>query len=573
MYSVDGSEDSCQTCPAGSSAPGAHYFTYFTMWPTGMSTTCSAPTESGQCPESYGWRLRDDRIESGEAGLDVMDVVLRYEVDLESNGLVRFEYNISHATTGAALVFKDNGRELGSARTSSNQVQEIYQLEAGHHVLAWHYTRNVDANRHIRLHDHANIYKIVVEGVAEGRGAYRCTPCLPGTYAGTERSSVCEACPMGRASTDASADECPVCPANTFSDKLGNTDCTPCGDNTVSAKGADRCSTTGIVTSTRNGTAQTFDMTALKHAEDASLFGPIIVPDPEKGERRFFLGGLDRGHARMPNGSLFTNDPPSLAAEVSPVASDELPSVTTCSQGMQFGVTSLGRHLSLTPETEGNYTVTAHYTKGSICGEASGFADAPQYETYVHFLCEKDEGIGMAQFLPELSDDDCVLHFRWPTSYACPECTSDDYTAVRGPCEAGWTDIEYILSGTCVGGIPLPSPTRENCTAMAELDELAEAKKEIKDEKRYATMLTIGLIGAVVVCGALVVLYMRIRSRAQKSEEELDAMKAQFGDSLLEDVQSAPGGRPPVLHERTEDFESAPLHVAGDEQHDEGNRV
>ena len=59
----------------------------------------------------------------------------------------------------------------------------------------------------------------------------------------------------------------------------------------------------------------------------------------------------------------------------------------------------------------------------------------------------------------ELSDDDCVLHFRWPTSYACPECTSDDYTAVRGPCEAGWTDIEYILSGTCVGGIPLPMET------------------------------------------------------------------------------------------------------------------
>lgn len=71
--------------------------------------------------------------------------------------------------------------------------------------------------------------------------------------------------------------------------------------------------------------------------------------------------------------------------------------------------------------------------------------------------------------LVELPPASCWYHFRWESLYACPLCTTDDYTAIVGECVNGQRQTVYtwITPRLCHDGAPLPAAAITPCGMCA----------------------------------------------------------------------------------------------------------
>uniref|UniRef100_A0A0G4F6E7 Tyrosine-protein kinase ephrin type A/B receptor-like domain-containing protein n=1 Tax=Chromera velia CCMP2878 TaxID=1169474 RepID=A0A0G4F6E7_9ALVE len=79
-------------------------------------------------------------------------------------------------------------------------------------------------------------------GFSAGVGSTKCDECTPGTFAGSEQSSMCQECPEGTFASESQSSICASCPPGTHAPETGSSSCTVCPAGTAqSSTGSASC--------------------------------------------------------------------------------------------------------------------------------------------------------------------------------------------------------------------------------------------------------------------------------------------------------------------------------------------
>merc|ERR1712100_288984 len=106
------------------------------------------------------------------------------------------------------------------------------------------------------------------------------------------------------------------------------------------------------------------------------------------------------------------------------------------------------------------------YIGGDMCGYWN-FPDHKPHprQTNVTFLCDPDAGVGAPVADDPIEQPTCSYHFVWPSAYACPLCTTDDYSTILHECDSNGEQVVSFVwnNARCHAGVPLPSSFTRSC--------------------------------------------------------------------------------------------------------------
>ena len=455
-YYADVGATFCTPCQPGTFAKKRLFYTQFDSWSDlpGVTTFCQ-----GDCGTN-GWRLLGKDIDSGVGHGALVDVFLTTQVVLEVDGYFYWNFSvicndfcrykfIDLNSTNTIYTFS------AAAGTQTGPYAFRMQLKAGFHlvqVVFSKYMPSVQSSRNNRL----IIHEFSVSGVVGGGASY-CGTCNAGDFS-QAASTVCTPCPLGYTSPNASG-TCTLCPEGTYSARLGASSCAPCGPNTKSTPDRQFCDYNGCKYEPSPGIL--YDLSPLETQDD--MYGPVW----DVKNHAFYLNPCKRQHQ---NRTCYDSNGTAILSH----ACQELP--PSLGYAMDLGHT-MGylpfddKEHAIDPNDPLRSGIIMTFDRGT-----KGCAKLPSLpafhrSTNITFICDPSAGKGYPEALEPVEYSPCKYQFKWKSLYACPLCTAQDYTAVYGSCDNGYTTVTYVpktIPNRCHSGVPLPAPELVPCTSAAK---------------------------------------------------------------------------------------------------------
>lgn len=429
----------CQSCPAGSYTPRYLIYEHFDeSWDSRLFVSgCE-----GECG-SQGWRETDGDLDSGyQHGSHVTSSLTLPFIDVSSDSAaISFEYSLDcdiHEKNPCRLQFVAHPSDNFTAEAvvwnsvgiPNNRRQKVTLGVAtpGLYTLSWIFEKS--SSLIARNDDAASLHKIKI--LSPAGSASQCLSCPAGTKGD---GTTCTPCPKGHYS-DAGSSQCLLCPSGSITPEEGMGFCKACGNGTTST--TDRTSCIDPCQFVPAANVQ-YDLTPLSN----KTFGPIV---DLHGETYYLgvCGARSIAACNTEEGILNTyacqvlNRPPFYAKNIGQFPSYEL---------VQGGGIKDGFVLKL--------------LDGSVCGNGA------IRNTSIHFLCDSEAGLGAPEGVEPVESPQCHYNLLWRSIYACPICTSDDYTAeaVTG-CINGKVKMTYRWNNpkNCHGGPDLPEDVYSDCS-------------------------------------------------------------------------------------------------------------
>ncbi|MFH4977491.1 hypothetical protein AB6A40_004200 [Gnathostoma spinigerum] len=514
----DGSE--CKRCPMNSIP---NYGFQYVLWhnlPANMESRCEYIMEDSSSPCDIGesWLPSGDAVHTSpsyERGI-ALELVLSVHEGF-SNPLSSSETRpsvqnpIAHITFVFETECFDASCVLYFVEDSPNQ--SFYRLIAdfsgtqqrraySHPIISplpttfiFAFMRSGSSSLDDHITDRASIFSINVTNVAkEGGGASACLQC-------SSFDGECVPCSHGEYITE-DGNRCQICPEttmlNTSSDRIGIKSCIQCGPNLHSSDGTE-CSSDGKLSiNVGNNQTRKFDLSPLLsrtfiangvrvfaregssyfHVFNISLFNANAICKESVGSVDF---GLHGSIAIEPQEKVETSICRLTALPVHQIqnSSHHIVYVSPLSLGGQliaitsernFKTVSLSdkdlEYEGLTNDTQ-PLDIHLYYSSSSaptdICTQG--------FHSVVTLRCDQNAiNVSEARLphgCPDGTCDGCLYHIIIATSYACPLCTDDDFTVIKGECLNGIQTIHSIPARHCVMSGITNKETLAPCTSMS----------------------------------------------------------------------------------------------------------
>ncbi|CAI5522235.1 unnamed protein product [Closterium sp. Naga37s-1] len=462
--------NACERCEPGNVAIKSFKLEHFARQhgglPEGFTTGCR-----GQCG-SPGWHVVNERLESGVGHGQSVSVWLKYEVDMEMDGQVTFNYSahLPEGDTQRGLFFyvdedlvvaSEEGYEEGEPDTVVTT--DPWELRKGKHTLMWVWIKLQDQQNDTT--DGAIIYDILIDAATRGGASY-CEPVPEGAELAGQGSFWTE-CPAGFYSEGLAAN-CTACPPNTFNDMPfgSKASCQPCSPGTTSLAGSSEC-TIGDVAVPSSYCSYVppaseedaklpltiFDLSPLSRRHPGRMFGPIF--DNPKAKNRsegslYYVNVCDRDKTNRTCASVRGVPMNTYACKINPATKLDN------RQGHRLAH-NLGKKIDLSPLGQG----AALFRRGfvmTMTGDTC-VAEDKDRELKITFICDPNAGYGAPEawtekgqqaaldpaltfpswvdrtgaIIPIGNETSCTYDMVWYSAFACPMCTYDDYEMVTVP--------------------------------------------------------------------------------------------------------------------------------------------
>jgi len=332
---------------------------------------------------------------------------------------------------------------------------------------------SADSQTYLLKNDVAKIHSIIVTNTLKG-GARGCKKCPTGaSHAG------CIPCPPGKY-IDENTGQCVTCPGNTIAhnqDQAGLKSCTPCGKG-LTQKDHIRCmsdchftspdghhydfSKIGGIQSVSGNPLFTTSGTQYYHHFNISLCGDgFAFPLVQCSDNISFAGHhemnenqqvMDRVTSMICRTTLIPPKPGDtegvLAAQ--PLAlGDVLVNITSNASGDHDIITKALTEIGF-PDEYADLDVHFRYMS-----ELETSACRQGRTTVITLRCDpQQKGTGQLLLPPKCMDgtcDGCTFYFLWKTALACPKCSEQDFTVIKGECKLGTQEIHYQSPNHCIG--------------------------------------------------------------------------------------------------------------------------
>lgn len=341
---------------------------------------------------------------------------------MEVAGFISFQYFLSGTCYLCDLEVIDQGYSTNTFFLGSPSIGQV-PLVAGHHSILMNFHK-MDTSS-LYASSTVVITQINITGVTNG-GAAECTNCLPG-YISSGLVSYCSVCPAGT-TNNSLATSCEPCPANTFNDRIGFA-CIPCGSGTWSSPGSTGCETNCKYMYDSN---TVYDLTPLN---SSIMYGPIFAR-----QHTFYLNICQRETTNRTCFNELGESTYSYACQIYP------------GNGWSYDI---GRVLSYNPYLPNPRSgIELGYTYGTSIGGCP----VPR-STNLTLICDPSAGIGQLKPKDPVESPLCHYRFEWSSLYACPLCSSFDYTYQYSECIGGFQTKTYFWKDDpkrCRDGVSLP---------------------------------------------------------------------------------------------------------------------
>eukprot|EP01102_Stenamoeba_stenopodia_P004225 TRINITY_DN144_c0_g1_i1.p1 TRINITY_DN144_c0_g1~~TRINITY_DN144_c0_g1_i1.p1 ORF type:complete len:1356 (+),score=219.31 TRINITY_DN144_c0_g1_i1:182-4249(+) len=439
----------CVECPAGSAAPAYKIYQNFDNgWTNTFGTSCS-----GAGCATEGWQLNGTTLTSGrrQGAQIASDLFLITPVALKAGDVVTADLTVycTQELSGNLQVYPCALTFLviysGSIIPTAYEVTNSSRKAVTQYTYTWNAT--IDGEYQVlfsfqkssavdvRNDDRASLNRLVIQ--TDKGSASTCEYCPAGTSTnGKSKQTRCTDCPPGYYSAAGSA-ECQPCEDGTFSATSRSPVCKPCGFGTSSNANRTGCIDHCYVAF---GDVE-YDLSKLKRDE---MYGPIY----DKNHERYFIDVC-----KIPETTYSCVD-----GQGRPVHAY----VCQITNNINPVGLNLGTFVSYSENERGDIRsgLTVNYTGGS--GGCRG-----QYRsTTIHFTCDPEAGVGTPEPFEPVENPLCHYSFLWPSTYACPLCTSRDYTSDQSDCIDGQATqvFRWLYPKRCHDGAPLPEPIVTPCS-------------------------------------------------------------------------------------------------------------
>jgi len=490
--------NSCEMCEAGSAGLLERHFTEWNELPEGFDTTCV-----GNCDKS-GWELYEDFVGTGYPVGTMVDLLLNYEVRMESyGGRITVDFEIVGASPFSAFYVLVDGYAASMPYYGSHSENSVETLEigvsGGRKVVSFYFHRH-DTEDQVP-YTGVKIHAIHAYGLHGDGGASHCASCPAGYYQPDDAASTCLLCPPGTTSEEAGATKCTACPEDTFNNGSG-VGCQACPADTFSHPGARYC--------------ENYDCIYVTEARDE-----YYNLSPYTGYEQYAYNGDYEfpGWFYVSYCAFLDEDSPcgdnSLVCEVyddfNP--SDPIRDWANWASEVEF------------EEMEDPHDgFILHY----IGGEGVGCEEETPRALHLVFNCDTDPDNRVSLRLLEERTSTCEATLTTTSIFGCPVCDDDDFETEESDCIDDQLTVTYVKKeGARCNGVK--APTTETC-----------------GELEMNVGLVIGISVAVVACliflsAGLVLIFLKNR-RLQTKYSLLQSQYAGEGEEMEEiDVPAEDG--------------------------------
>uniref|UniRef100_A0A9J2P5S7 MRH domain-containing protein n=1 Tax=Ascaris lumbricoides TaxID=6252 RepID=A0A9J2P5S7_ASCLU len=492
--------DECKRCPVDTIPNYGFQYILWNNLPPNMATRCEYLTEDStmSCNIGESWLPAGNLVHSSPTHeLGIALELLLYVREGFSNPLlpkgtkasaqnptahITFEFEISCADSSCVLYFIEDSSsqsfykliaDFNGTQSRRSYTHAIISPQPTKFLFA--FMRSRSSSQDDVITDRASIYSINVTNVGQrGGGASACLPC-------PTSNGKCVACPPGRYISE-SGRECRKCPRstmlNTSSDRVGEKSCIPCGPNLDSDDGVS-CSSNGILSirSSDNKTS-TFNFTNFLNRTFVATGVKVFAREGTSYFHSFNISLLTEGGATCTE--TYDVSDFGQAASLVAEARESVESFVCRSTALPVRASSniseklvyvspllLGNKLlAITMEKEfGDVKLSdkeldyggsdiavrlpdVHFFYGSTA--ASSDLCPNGFRAVVTARCDPTRSASPEARLPsgcpDGTCDGCLYHIILHTSQACPVCTANDYTVIRGECTNGKLTVHSIPS-------------------------------------------------------------------------------------------------------------------------------
>ncbi|VDM37826.1 unnamed protein product [Toxocara canis] len=512
--------DECKRCPVDTIPNYGFQYVFWNNLPPNMATKCEYLTEDSTtlCNIGESWLPAGDVVHSSpthERGV-ALELILYVREGFSNPFLpkgtkasaqnptahITFEFRTSCADSSCVLYFVEDSSsqsfykliaDFNGTQSRRSYTHAIISPQPTKFLFA--FMRSRSSSQDDTITDRAFIYSINVTNVGQhGGGASACLPC-------PTSNGKCVACPSGSYISESGRD-CRKCPQgtmlNTSSDRIGEKSCVRCGPNLESNDGV-RCSSNGIlnVHSTDNKTA-TFDFTTFLNKTFIATGVKVFAREGTSYFHSFNISVLTEGGATCTETydvsdfgqaaalvaearesvEAFVCRSTALPLHASTNASEKIVYVSPLLLGnnllaitmeKEFDGVKLGeKELDYGGNDEASRLPDVHFFYGSTASPSDLCPNG--FRAVVTARCDPARSTSPEARLPsgcpDGTCDGCLYHIILLTSQACPICTANDYTVIRGECIDGKLTVHSIPARHCVLSGAESRERTESCTSL-----------------------------------------------------------------------------------------------------------
>eukprot|EP00045_Choanoeca_perplexa_P016418 m.222334 g.222334 ORF g.222334 m.222334 type:complete len:976 (-) comp17253_c0_seq2:1661-4588(-) len=506
----NGSMATCQAVDPGFVAVRSKSFTTFNLGsikkqPDPSKAECSGDDELctscvGDClPGDDGWQARGHYASSGRA-IGTADTTLVIP-SVKVQGVATLKYKCAvdrrlkrtpkptYASRDDCYMEFEVTNSSGDIVTTFNCSRSIYSTTD---EPTYTYTRYIPGESteltvSVRFHQTETaqsefegfLWELIIENTTDGGGLEE-RPCRAG-YKSNAAGNACEACPAGTSSTNPPSDQCVMCTGNNVSYVPG-TPCVPCGAGTVAAADHASCDINGCIFA--SDTKRIYDLSGLG----------------QKGGEMVTFANTYQTFAFNP---CYTEHSDTTCVDA---LNKSVPTMACYSSKYNSRWYDIGSILGFEENSVGNSTLTLTSTTRR-CGTGT-------YGANIHLICDPSAGRGAPVADTPLYTS-CRYNFVWVSSFACPECGTQDYEVTKGECKGGRQRVTFTPIGNCTGSKePIIQPCGSSETTKGPNSEKGKSKSKSSGMKSTAVIgIVLGFLALSAILALVVVQHRKLSSR------------------------------------------------------------
>ncbi|VDM92026.1 unnamed protein product [Litomosoides sigmodontis] len=536
--------EECHQCPIDTLPNyGYHYIIWNTL-PTNMFTKCEYIIEGDaiSCGIDNSWIPSGNVIQSSstqergialELGLQIphgfSNPLLAFDEPISSHNPiahVTFDFEMKCADDSCVLYFIEDAPNQSYYRILADFSGTQHYQSYSHPVVSSNPTqflfifiRSRSSTKEDVTTDRAFIYRINVTNVGEQSGGAstclqcpkyngKCVHCLAGEYI-TETNNECKKCPNGLV-------------LNTTSDRMGVKSCIPCGANLITYDRI-RCVSDGTTF-----TAEGVKVFAREGASYFHLYNISLLTESGANCKEIYASS-EYGNASLshsPETKQEEDNTERVNAYICRLTAFPMqPTVNVTRRRFYISPVVIGdKILAITPERELNeYVKLTNQEFDNIENTTSARNESPDINfffgssapstqfcshgvhTAVTLKCDPrqiaEPIVKLPKNCPDGTCDGCLYHIIIYSSYACPICTDQDYSVIKGECINGMQSVHTIPASYCISPTVLRKEHMEQCTTLT---------------LRLQFLISGIILTVIILCAIIIMAYRRNRSLEYK---------------------------------------------------------